>query len=412
MAGSLPRWLQRTKSLYLVLGGLIACAVQGISVYAWTLAAPMIVRVHWRWPGGTPPITVFEYIAALDPWLPVTAATAMAARLGLALAARGKLDQEAVSGARLHMTVMDRQRASGPMSAVLKALGGALLTTVLISGLIDTLTRAVWVFGIVAAMFIARNVFLPKMQPWSWWAELVNRVPLVVRWVATILVSYGVSRSILSISSLSPRVNPVPGAFGAEIFCFLLSLMVGIALLPPIPSTGVSHLSNGTRRTGKLAVLLLILLFATQPVYAGICLDPFCCFNGAAKIAALVVAAILLLALGWYLVSLLGLFEAAFSIEEIEAAIASSRRLQGMISAGMRAIEKKFGHAGAAGFISAFDGILISQESAEALIEQIMSNPAEIQFLNKYIDIYNAMGQGVRLNTFYEFVGFLEGILK
>jgi hypothetical protein len=124
------------------------------------------------------------------------------------------------------------------------------------------------------------------------------------------------------------------------------------------------------------------------------------------------VAAILLLALGWYLVSLLGLFEAAFSIEEIEAAIASSRRLQGMISAGMRAIEKKFGHAGAAGFISAFDGILISQESAEALIEQIMSNPAEIQFLNKYIDIYNAMGQGVRLNTFYELVGFLEGILK
>jgi len=299
MAGSLPRWLQRPKALYLVLGGLIACAVQGVSVYAWTLAAPMIVRVHWKWAGETPPIAVIDYIAALNPWLPATAAVAMASRLGLTLFARGKLDQESASRARREMTAMDKQQASGLVSAVPKALAGALLTTVLISGLIDTLTRATWVFAIVAALFITRNVLLPSMQPWLWWSGLMNRVPVMVRWAGTPVVSFGLTRSILTIPTLSAGANGVPGAFGAEIFSFLLSLIIAIVLLPPPLTKEPASLasSKAVQRSGKMAVLALIVVFAARPVYAQICLDPVCCFGGNSLLAALAVAALIALLL-------------------------------------------------------------------------------------------------------------------
>jgi hypothetical protein len=62
------------------------------------------------------------------------------------------------------------------------------------------------------------------------------------------------------------------------------------------------------------------------------------------------------------------------------------------------------------GYKSAFHGSPITTEKAVALIRDIMSNPARVDNLGKYTDIYNAAGQGVRLERgTNNFVTFMEG---
>ena len=87
---------------------------------------------------------------------------------------------------------------------------------------------------------------------------------------------------------------------------------------------------------------------------------------------------------------------------------ASAIEKGGQISKGARSIAKKLGHALRGGYKSAFQGSPVTTEKAVALIRDIMSNPARVDSLGKYTDIYNAAGQGVRLekgtNAFQYFI--------
>jgi hypothetical protein len=57
----------------------------------------------------------------------------------------------------------------------------------------------------------------------------------------------------------------------------------------------------------------------------------------------------------------------------------------------------------------AFKGLKASQETAEEVIRDVLGNPSRVQVLDKYIDVYNAAGKGVRFSrTGNKFVGFLE----
>ena len=81
----------------------------------------------------------------------------------------------------------------------------------------------------------------------------------------------------------------------------------------------------------------------------------------------------------------------------------------GVVSEGARAISKKIGHAASGGYESAFKGIKATNEAASKLIRDIVSNPDRIIQGEKTTDIYNASGQGVRINTkTQEFVGLIE----
>ncbi|GEM_PF-1683763 len=100
-----------------------------------------------------------------------------------------------------------------------------------------------------------------------------------------------------------------------------------------------------------------------------------------------------------------------FANTTVDEVVASSRQLTkgGQISQGARAISKKLGHAASGGFTSAFDGMTGTQEEAEAAIRSIMNNPTRVDHLAKYIDVYNAAGQGIRIEQgTNRFVGFLE----
>lgn len=101
-----------------------------------------------------------------------------------------------------------------------------------------------------------------------------------------------------------------------------------------------------------------------------------------------------------------------FSKSTVDAIIASSRRAVGQITEGARAIDKKLGHAEARGCQSAFQGVKSTQANAEAIIQDILSNPSRTFYGDKVIDVYDAAGRGVRFDRDTNmFIGFLEGSL-
>jgi hypothetical protein len=93
----------------------------------------------------------------------------------------------------------------------------------------------------------------------------------------------------------------------------------------------------------------------------------------------------------------------------INAALKTSQEPIGQITEGARALAKKLGHASAGGYRSAFQGTRPTQENAEHLIRSILQSPNRVVIADKGIDVYNRLGQGVRLNRITKrFITFLE----
>lgn len=101
----------------------------------------------------------------------------------------------------------------------------------------------------------------------------------------------------------------------------------------------------------------------------------------------------------------------AAAVEEVVAS--SGRAASAQAAEGARAIAKKLGRAAREGYDSAFAGIKPTQANAESLIRNILGNPSKVVTLEKYVDVYNKAGQGVRVERgTNRFVGFLEEILE
>jgi len=103
-----------------------------------------------------------------------------------------------------------------------------------------------------------------------------------------------------------------------------------------------------------------------------------------------------------------------FSNSTINDVVSSSARgRSAQITEGARGIAKKQGHATRQGIQSAFEGVKPTQANADAIIRDVLQNPADRFIGDKVIDVYNAAGQGVRFEKGTgRFIGFLEGTLK
>jgi RHS repeat-associated protein len=83
------------------------------------------------------------------------------------------------------------------------------------------------------------------------------------------------------------------------------------------------------------------------------------------------------------------------------------------ITSGVRALQKKIGHAEAGGYTSAFKGVTPNQTNVNSLIDDILENPTYTYEGDNVIDVYNSAGQGVRINKAdNSFNTFLEWQLK
>ncbi|WP_437591716.1 SpvB/TcaC N-terminal domain-containing protein [Sorangium sp. So ce1000] len=99
----------------------------------------------------------------------------------------------------------------------------------------------------------------------------------------------------------------------------------------------------------------------------------------------------------------------AFAASSIESAAGQmAHPASSQISVGARALAKKLAHAQSGGYISAFEGIAPTIESAQSVVQQIMSSPSRTVFGKRTYDVYNALGRGARFDMQGNFVTFLE----
>jgi RHS repeat-associated protein len=91
----------------------------------------------------------------------------------------------------------------------------------------------------------------------------------------------------------------------------------------------------------------------------------------------------------------------------------SGRDASRQITVGARALAKKLGHALAAGYESAFEGIAPTQANAEKVISSILNNPTFVIVQNGAVRAFDKLGRGVRFDELTgKFIGFLERSLE
>jgi hypothetical protein len=272
----LTSWIIR-----LVASGLVTAFL----VFSWTVLAPLTLRIQWSWTGGTPPTSVFDYRSMMNPWLPLAAVAGVVARAFLVRRARGnvvlrermrKLWQQAIDA--------DRQlKWPRRQPAWLRAAGIALLSTLLLAGLIASWLLALLVFAVLLAICLTRNCVLPKVSPWMKWSRIVERVPAIVRLAAAIVATYFATLQFLQLPGMSAPANGIPGHFGAELISIGMGVIILTLLLPYIPASSLSAgmqpapLPRAAIRAAQ-ALLLVWFVFSTVRAHA-ICLDPSCCFG-------------------------------------------------------------------------------------------------------------------------------------
>lgn len=309
---------RRLRAFGVLLAGVIQVILQGCFVYGWTLAAPMIFRTLWSWSGNAAPITVFYYRDAMQVLLPATAMVSMLVRNLLVLWA--KRDRRVVALVlRLGLAVSEsdlRPAFSRRLPSILRTVLWAAMTTLLISGLIATPSLAGLLFITFAAVRAARVSLLPKRVEWTSWVAVITKLPVIVRLPGAMFGSYVISRFVLTLPGQAAALNPIAGAFHAELLSLILGLLITVALLPEWPAGSridtcaneIEEPPRPPRESRSLVRSLLFLatvtLFCTQSARAT-CLDPVCCFGGNNSLASGVVIGLLALVAGFALLPLL-----------------------------------------------------------------------------------------------------------
>ncbi len=214
--------------------------LQGAVVYAWTLAVPLYIRILWGWTNSSPPLSATYYPQSLKNLIIGVAVIASIIRGIVAY----RVEREQRVAQRVARLVLGlRQADSQPaftrrIPLFVKVLLLAVGMTVLFSGFIGSIAEAAVVFIFLVLILLARMVWLPHLAFWSAWAGLMTHVPLLVRLVIGVIVSYLLGQLLLSIiPNLSSLSNTYSGTFLWLLVGICLSLLVFIVLVPQAPSS-------------------------------------------------------------------------------------------------------------------------------------------------------------------------------
>lgn len=308
LGGLFQKEKEENNRLWLIRIG-VAAAFQAILIYAWTLVAPMVMRIVWTWSDTLADINVPDYCRVTDPWLPLVAIVATVAR---GLAEDSAMRHTAVRDRvfRLHRVLQRADRVlmlfrRWPL--LLHTIFTASVVTLLVSGFVGSALTGVAIFFTFAVLLSVRVLALPKLPSWNTWSGICQRVPLPIRIAIAALIAFFVTRGnlLLDPSGGLSGLTRKEGAFGLELLSIGLGLITLLILIPEGPEVDASALRSSSaekkiglepRRFSKNATLALaVLLLTASEVHGELCLDPRCCFL-TAFLAALVIAAVVVLA--------------------------------------------------------------------------------------------------------------------
>lgn len=232
---SLRRILQGSDRSAIILRAVVAVFLQGVLVYAWKQAAPLIIRVFWGWTNSPPPLAAAYYLQERGGWVVAAAALAAATRAWLIMrsyreaAVRQRL-LRLLSG--LHKA--DRRPAfTRRLPLWLRTALMAAFSTLLASGFIGSLLEAAAIFLFVWLLLVAHQALLPRVAAWAAWTRLVVRVPLLLRAIAGVLISFYLGRTLLgALQEQQPLVSTPSGTFQPLLISLAVVVIIWMVLVP------------------------------------------------------------------------------------------------------------------------------------------------------------------------------------
>ena len=165
----------------------------GVLVYAWTLAVPALIRPIYTWQGSNPPVQAIAPLQKTGWILAVLAIVIGVARAVLEHWAAGRpamVQRLTVLRASL---VKAKPSRVGHLPLWADVILKASLTTLVLSGILETWLDAVGTVVVLALIITAREGILPALGRWT----RLARAPLLVRLVAGVAVSYYLGLKVL-----------------------------------------------------------------------------------------------------------------------------------------------------------------------------------------------------------------------
>jgi hypothetical protein len=174
-------------------------ALTGVLVFFWAQAVPLLIRPVFTWSGSSPPI---EAMSPLQQQVaPLILAVVVASLVRMALqGATAALPRPAARisawEARLRLAIAVGPAASKSVPPAVHAVTAAAWSTLLLAGLFEGWLDAIVIAALLLVLQAARMRLIPV--PLGRWPEIVNRLPLLARMAAGIVISLYLARTFLS----------------------------------------------------------------------------------------------------------------------------------------------------------------------------------------------------------------------
>jgi hypothetical protein len=214
---------------------LVLLIVQSVYVYFWAQSTAFLIRPLWTVSGQTPSVDAIQPLQTDGVYLAFGVAIAVLCRAGLSFryaelepvskSVRNIGDVGSgptVSRAGTAMPLRRKQLTWWARAAL-----QAMFATLLLWGLLDSLTEAGVVFLLLWAIFALRIVVIPQIPRLSTW---IRRIPLALRIALCVLISYQLATYIVD-----PAVQEGTDSFRPLVSTLLASLAVAAVLLPGPP---------------------------------------------------------------------------------------------------------------------------------------------------------------------------------
>jgi len=204
-----------------VLAAAASAVIAALLVWSWTHTVPTLIRPVYTWTGGTPPTTAISPMQDYGFLLIVAAVVATVARIAL---------EDLALAHGVAPPAATRGTARPPWPVVVTVLLRTAVTTFVLSGLFTEY----WHAAVFAAVFAASLVVRATLARQSAWPRLVNRVPVVLRLVVAVGVSYLVGSIVVDGMWQSTET------FLPILMSVAVSLLLVAILVPgrPVPRSG------------------------------------------------------------------------------------------------------------------------------------------------------------------------------
>jgi len=236
LVARLRRIAPRESPTGTLIRAVVIAAAHGALVYAWTLSAPLLIRIFWSWTNGSPPVSAAYFAQQMAGWIVWPAVCGALVRCYLAF--RAYQDAPVVARLRRLNTLFKEveARSAWPrtLPSAVRAVLAAGLSTLLIGGFLSSMGEGVLTFLFFAVILVARGSILPRLAPWALWMRLAARVPLLLRLLIGGVISYEIARCVLSVAQGQPTFGDSisTDSFQPVVLGACLSLLVMTVLLP------------------------------------------------------------------------------------------------------------------------------------------------------------------------------------